>query len=609
MYKSKSGSTVDLKNSRKIILPLNNSEKRISAAVRRSTDIHSISNPWVKEVLKRKNQKHQEFSKTRSSGWINLKINKTTGSSPFHRTIISPTSLSTYKIPQIPNFPQNLKSITSFPTHNRASSDQHLQLPLKIHYTSKFTKQESLLQKKLQIQHNIKTKKPTPKPLLAGLNLDTTSTMKRSKNFLAHNYNYSKYKKALTQRKLKVTGLGKIEEAKSRKRSKPKAKNMIPTLQAIQNSIKRTETVTNKNKDIDKLLEGFKKDVLIKDIRSQIQQKKQHHDSSFSDTISDDQEYIINYPENNGNASHSEIFSDIMNSLERFAITESKIGGVGRKFKSVDKRKLRKDKHKLKLPEFKHGHMKSLGQDLYEILDDHSKYKEEAERFESEMHSRIEEDEKKNEERINEERAKQYKRKKALLVNAIIEAASNLKRMKVTPKEIMDGIIFPFEAYSRPGSRMMIRAVKEGNLEMMKKLVAKDRYLMYIHCNVKQTPLHWAAKRNHPEILEYLLQKGAFVNICDIGKRTPLFLAAKYGHVKCVKILLAYNANPTMKTFRNMTPYNVSQSFRIKSYIQKAHQLKILLNFIPTKSRAKVWQEQGVKILNELVNESEDDKL
>lgn len=87
----------------------------------------------------------------------------------------------------------------------------------------------------------------------------------------------------------------------------------------------------------------------------------------------------------------------------------------------------------------------------------------------------------KNQEKINAELAKQYKRKKALLINAIIEAASNLKRMKVTPKEIMDGIIFPFEAYSRPGSKQMIRAIKNGNLQEVKDLISKDRYLMYIH--------------------------------------------------------------------------------------------------------------------------------
>ena len=71
----------------------------------------------------------------------------------------------------------------------------------------------------------------------------------------------------------------------------------------------------------------------------------------------------------------------------------------------------------------------------------------------------------------------------------------------------------------------------------------------------------------------------------DLGKRTPLFLASKYGNVKWVKILLgildpiyiniANNANPTLKTFRNMTAYHAAESHRIKSYLQKAHQVSV----------------------------------
>ena len=74
-----------------------------------------------------------------------------------------------------------------------------------------------------------------------------------------------------------------------------------------------------------------------------------------------------------------------------------------------------------------------------------------------------------------------YKRKKCLLINAIIEAASYLKQMKVCPQEIMDGLIFPVESYSRPGSRKLINAIKNEDLNTVKRLIAKDRYLLYIH--------------------------------------------------------------------------------------------------------------------------------
>lgn len=53
--------------------------------------------------------------------------------------------------------------------------------------------------------------------------------------------------------------------------------------------------------------------------------------------------------------------------------------------------------------------------------------------------------------------------------------------MKVTPKEIMDGLIFPMEAYSRPGSHKLIQAIKRSDFETVQKLITKDKYLLYIH--------------------------------------------------------------------------------------------------------------------------------
>ena len=53
--------------------------------------------------------------------------------------------------------------------------------------------------------------------------------------------------------------------------------------------------------------------------------------------------------------------------------------------------------------------------------------------------------------------------------------------MKVTPKEIMNGLIFPFEAYSRVGSRRLIKAIKDGDFQTVQKLITKDRYLLFVH--------------------------------------------------------------------------------------------------------------------------------
>lgn len=118
---------------------------------------------------------------------------------------------------------------------------------------------------------------------------------------------------------------------------------------------------------------------------------KLNQEGSYSASVSDE-EYVPIQPENPGNDESVEVIGNIMNSLERFTITESKINGVGRKFKSVDRRRniKKQQTEKLQLPKFHTKGVKAHGADLYEILDVNTKHQEDIEEFQSQMHSRIE---------------------------------------------------------------------------------------------------------------------------------------------------------------------------------------------------------------------------
>ena len=62
------------------------------------------------------------------------------------------------------------------------------------------------------------------------------------------------------------------------------------------------------------------------------------------------------------------------------------------------------------------------------------------------------------------------------------------------------------------GHNRLYVSVAKGDLDMVKKLIEKDR----IHINVLfthgNTPLHIACENEHADIADYLLQKGADVN-------------------------------------------------------------------------------------------------
>ena len=57
------------------------------------------------------------------------------------------------------------------------------------------------------------------------------------------------------------------------------------------------------------------------------------------------------------------------------------------------------------------------------------------------------------------------------------------------------------------------------------------------------TGLHWAARRGHYELAEYLLKRKSHVNAMDILGRTPLFFALIKGNLKLFKLLLYHKAN------------------------------------------------------------------
>ena len=85
-------------------------------------------------------------------------------------------------------------------------------------------------------------------------------------------------------------------------------------------------------------------------------------------------------------------------------------------------------------------------------------------------------------------------------------------------------------------------AAWHGNLELVKKLVAKQAYVDVMDGYRDETPLSWAAKKGNLEVVKFLVEKGAAVNNSDRYKETPLMDAARYGHDEMVRFLLYNNA-------------------------------------------------------------------
>jgi ankyrin repeat protein len=68
------------------------------------------------------------------------------------------------------------------------------------------------------------------------------------------------------------------------------------------------------------------------------------------------------------------------------------------------------------------------------------------------------------------------------------------------------------------------------------------------------TPLHWAAQSSEPEIIEYLLSKGAKVNHPNKIGETPLHWAAYFNNQGAAKVLLKHNARIDARTEEGHLP-------------------------------------------------------
>lgn len=80
---------------------------------------------------------------------------------------------------------------------------------------------------------------------------------------------------------------------------------------------------------------------------------------------------------------------------------------------------------------------------------------------------------------------------------------------------INDNVV-PKEPYEREGSKKFFLAVKENDIATVERMIKKNKYYVYDYDTVRETALHWAAKRNYKEIIDLLLKNGANANAFDI---------------------------------------------------------------------------------------------
>lgn len=100
----------------------------------------------------------------------------------------------------------------------------------------------------------------------------------------------------------------------------------------------------------------------------------------------------------------------------------------------------------------------------------------------------------------------------------------------------------------------IIEAAKAGDLAQVMELVEGAPDLVNTTDETGRTPLHWAARGVHLEVLSYLIGKGANVNAQDINLVTPLHSVCSRGHVEAARVLIENKADVGATMFELSTP-------------------------------------------------------
>lgn len=133
------------------------------------------------------------------------------------------------------------------------------------------------------------------------------------------------------------------------------------------------------------------------------------------------------------------------------------------------------------------------------------------------------------------------------------------------------------ESPNADGETALHLVARSGNVEAAKLLLKAGAQVDPVEQFGGQTPLMWAVARRHPEMVEFLLSKGADVNARSIvrdyrrvataesraaprdrGGLTPLMYAARHNCGECVEVLLKYKVDVNLPDPSYVVPLSIA---------------------------------------------------
>jgi hypothetical protein len=152
---------------------------------------------------------------------------------------------------------------------------------------------------------------------------------------------------------------------------------------------------------------------------------------------------------------------------------------------------------------------------------------------------------------------------------AATQPAKTGKKFPSSTKELM----FGSNPVVTDKDKAFWESAKSGNLEAVQRLLSEgvdvDIYGSTIGVDFGCTALFWAAKHNHKKVVQFLLEKDAYIDAGAGMGGAPLHIAAYEGHSEIVKLLISQGANAEAKTGEGETVFDFANE-EIAALIRKS---------------------------------------
>nr|XP_045002633.1 TRAF3-interacting protein 1 isoform X2 [Jaculus jaculus] len=137
-----------------------------------------------------------------------------------------------------------------------------------------------------------------------------------------------------------------------------------------------------------------------------------------------------------------------------------------------------------------------------------------------------------------------------------------------------------------------------GDLQTLRNLLQEESYLSRINeksvwcCGwLPCTPLRIAATAGHGNCVDFLIRKGAEVDLVDVKGQTALYVAVVNGHLESAEILLEAGADPNGSRHHRSTPvYHASRVGRADILRALIRCSQDLAEFVPSGCEESTWQ-------------------